>query len=242
MCFSKRGGNQEGFPSQALFTPPFWALTLVTDAGQIWKGSLIFTASSFIPTVKKWFLKSAWSCGKRNTWWHQEGANTSENLFERHPHVFCHLGGPMFFPCQSKHRRREDKLSPRGHIYSTRPITSKEQGMSISAAASNQNLVHKETVLTKMRTWLRNGCLKISRGQSLSTSDTLWEQLRVHRCQDSNWSPARVMHNMDANSSAWPWCTLMDVQHLQGTKTSTWAGLQDGRWKAIFFSKYLEMD
>jgi hypothetical protein len=39
--------------------------TLVTDAGQMWKGSLIFTVSSFIPTVKKWLLKSAWSCRKK---------------------------------------------------------------------------------------------------------------------------------------------------------------------------------
>lgn len=40
-------------------------LTLVTDAGQRWKGSLIFTVSSFIPTVKKWLRKSAWSCRKK---------------------------------------------------------------------------------------------------------------------------------------------------------------------------------
>lgn len=38
---------------------------------------------------------------------------------------------------------------------------------------------------------------------------------------------------MDANSSARAWFTLMDVQHLQGTKINTWAGLQDG--KMFFF-------
>lgn len=37
-------------------------LTLVTDAGQMW---LMFTVSSFIPTVKKWLLKSAWSCRRK---------------------------------------------------------------------------------------------------------------------------------------------------------------------------------
>lgn len=37
-------------------------LTLVTDAGQMW---LMFTVSSFIPTVKKWLLKSAWSCREK---------------------------------------------------------------------------------------------------------------------------------------------------------------------------------
>lgn len=41
-------------------------LTLVTDAGQMWKGSLTFTVSSFIPTVKKWLLKSAWSYGEKD--------------------------------------------------------------------------------------------------------------------------------------------------------------------------------
>lgn len=50
--------------NQALPSHPCQELTLVTDAGQIWNGSLIFTASSFIPTVKKWLRKSAWSWGK----------------------------------------------------------------------------------------------------------------------------------------------------------------------------------
>lgn len=94
----------------------------------------------------------------------------------------------MFFLCQPNHRRG-DNLSPRGHLYSTKPITPKAQGMSTSAAESNQNLVYKETVLTKMRTWLRNCCLKISCGQSLSTSDShhpVGAAESVQRCQDSN--------------------------------------------------------
>lgn len=65
LSFPKRGGNRWKVPNQALFISPFKDLTLVTDAGQIWDGSFIFTASSFIPTVKKWFRKSAWSCGTR---------------------------------------------------------------------------------------------------------------------------------------------------------------------------------
>lgn len=148
--------------------------------------------------------------------------------------------GPVFLSCQPSHRKRGDNLTPRGHIYSTKPIIPKAQGLCPSQA-SHQNLVHKENVLTKVRTRLRNCCLKISCGQSLSTSVS-------HHPQGANESPEvprlklkppRVMHKMDANSSAWPWFTLMDVQHLQGTKTSTgleiWKGIffQPGHWKWI---------
>lgn len=182
LCFFKCGGNQEGFPSQALFTPPFWALTLVTDAGQIWNGSLIFTASSFIPTVKKWFLKSAWSCGKRNMWWHQERDNKSENLFERRPHEFCAnptterevttlvLEDTSTAPSPSKVKHRVCPCQQRhpARTWSTRRLCSPkwELGWEMTAWES-----------------------PMGRTPPPLTATTLWEQLRVHRYQDSNWSP-----------------------------------------------------
>ena len=104
-------------------------------------------------------------------------------------HLQLGVPGPMFFPCQQNHRKRGDSLTPRGQVCGTQPIISKACP-SISSAASNLNLANKEIVITKMRTCLRNGYLKISPGQSLFTSDsTIWEQLKVQRCQDSTWHP-----------------------------------------------------
>lgn len=187
--FPNCSGNQGGFPRQALSIPPSWALTLVTDAGQIWNGSLIFTASSFIPTVKKWFLKSAWSCGKRNTWWHQEEANTSENLSERHPCGFCQLVLCSFHanpateregttslledtstapsPSYLKHRVYVHLRHPT-RIWSTRRMCSPKWGPGWETAA-----------------WKS----PVGRASPPLPATTLREQLRVQRCQDSNWSP-----------------------------------------------------
>lgn len=141
----------------------------------------------------------------------------------------------MFFSCQPNHRKQGDNLSPRGHIYSTKPIISKAQGMSISAVASNQNLgpqgdcAHQNEDLAEK--WLLDNL-------PWAKPLYLWHPLGAAESPEVprlKLKPPRVMHNMDANSSAWPLFTLMDVQHLQGTKISTWAGLQDGRWKGCFF-------
>lgn len=44
------------------FTVCVCVLTLVTDTGQIWKGSCGDTISSFIPILNECLRKSAWSC------------------------------------------------------------------------------------------------------------------------------------------------------------------------------------